>query len=162
MAAAYGFHIAMNHPFRDGNKRTAFAAMTAFLRMNGWDFSMPDEEAAGLLLTMIESHRDKAWLADRLMNLCKPRSSFELRDLFAVLDHGEHYAHIVAFNQGSAEEKQASVTEAGRVMPVLPHLYLRAQHCDETNNREAASIFFAQVALLVAIYRIAEDLGYEW
>ncbi|MEG4494682.1 type II toxin-antitoxin system death-on-curing family toxin [Microcoleus sp. D3_18_C4] len=34
-AAAYLYHIAMNHPFIDGNKRTAFAAVTdTFLRLN--------------------------------------------------------------------------------------------------------------------------------
>jgi len=46
MAAAYGYHLAINHAFRDGNKRTAFAAMVVFLRMNGWNFEMPDEHAA--------------------------------------------------------------------------------------------------------------------
>jgi death on curing protein len=30
-AAAYLYHIAKNHPFVDGNKRTAFAAMDVFL-----------------------------------------------------------------------------------------------------------------------------------
>jgi death-on-curing protein len=34
-AAAYLYHIAMNHPFIDGNKRTAFAVMDTFLRLNG-------------------------------------------------------------------------------------------------------------------------------
>ncbi|MEG4288624.1 type II toxin-antitoxin system death-on-curing family toxin [Microcoleus sp. C2C3] len=33
-AAAYLYHIAMNHPFIDGNKRTAFAVMDTFLRLN--------------------------------------------------------------------------------------------------------------------------------
>ena len=28
--------LAINHPFLDGNKRIAFAAMYAFLRINGW------------------------------------------------------------------------------------------------------------------------------
>ncbi|HUG38126.1 MAG TPA: type II toxin-antitoxin system death-on-curing family toxin [Candidatus Limnocylindrales bacterium] len=36
MAAAYLFHIAKNHPFLDGNKRTALAAGIAFLELNGW------------------------------------------------------------------------------------------------------------------------------
>ena len=33
-AAAYLYHIAMNHPFIDGNKRTAFAVTDTFLRLN--------------------------------------------------------------------------------------------------------------------------------
>ena len=35
-AAAYGFHIRMNHPFVDGNKRMAFVLMDIFLQKNGW------------------------------------------------------------------------------------------------------------------------------
>lgn len=36
MAAAYGFHICKNHPFLDGNKRTALVAMYMFLYANGY------------------------------------------------------------------------------------------------------------------------------
>src|ERR1700736_2189180 len=35
MAAAYGFHLCQNHPFLDGNKRTAGMAMFTFLKLNG-------------------------------------------------------------------------------------------------------------------------------
>ena len=35
MAAAYGFHICQNHPFLDGNKRTAGMVMFTFLKLNG-------------------------------------------------------------------------------------------------------------------------------
>ena len=35
MAAAYAFGIAANHPFVDGNKRTALIASLAFLKLNG-------------------------------------------------------------------------------------------------------------------------------
>ena len=35
MAAAYMFHIAMNHPFRDGNKRAAVMSALVFLDING-------------------------------------------------------------------------------------------------------------------------------
>lgn len=34
MAAAYGFHLSQNHPFVDGNKRTAGMAMFTFLQLN--------------------------------------------------------------------------------------------------------------------------------
>ena len=34
LAAAYAFGIAKNHPFVDGNKRTAFAVLMTFLRKN--------------------------------------------------------------------------------------------------------------------------------
>ena len=35
LAAAYGFHLCQNHPFIDGNKRTAGMVMFTFLRLNG-------------------------------------------------------------------------------------------------------------------------------
>jgi death-on-curing protein len=35
MAAAYAFGIASNHPFVDGNKRTAFITALTFLKLNG-------------------------------------------------------------------------------------------------------------------------------
>jgi len=44
IAAAYLFHIARNHPFLDGNKRTALAAAIVFLELNGWVLEAePDE-----------------------------------------------------------------------------------------------------------------------
>lgn len=42
MAAAYAFHISQNHPFIDGNKRTALAAALVFLELNGISISDPD------------------------------------------------------------------------------------------------------------------------
>jgi death on curing protein len=41
LASAYAFGLARNHPFVDGNKRAAFAAMMVFLRINGVAFK-PD------------------------------------------------------------------------------------------------------------------------
>jgi death-on-curing protein len=36
MAAAYLFHLARNHPFMDGNKRTALMCALVFLGLNGY------------------------------------------------------------------------------------------------------------------------------
>ena len=41
LAAAYGFGLARNHPFVDGNKRIAFATMAMFLSENGYELA-PD------------------------------------------------------------------------------------------------------------------------
>jgi death-on-curing protein len=43
MAAAYAFHICQNHPFADGNKRTALASSLVFLDINGYELSCKDE-----------------------------------------------------------------------------------------------------------------------
>jgi death-on-curing protein len=45
LAAAYGFGIARNHPFADGNKRAAFLATGLFLGINGISFR-PDKVEA--------------------------------------------------------------------------------------------------------------------
>ncbi len=44
MAAAYAFHVSQNHPFVDGNKRTALASALVFLEINGIGISDPDEK----------------------------------------------------------------------------------------------------------------------
>ncbi len=50
LAAAYAFGIAKNHPFIDGNKRTAFAVMTLFLALNGRPVKAEEPDA---ILTML-------------------------------------------------------------------------------------------------------------
>jgi death-on-curing protein len=45
LAAAYAYGIARNHPFLDGNKRTAYVAMELFLMKNGVELTSSDEEA---------------------------------------------------------------------------------------------------------------------
>ena len=43
MAAAYAYHLCQNHPFIDGNKRTALASSLVFLDINGYKFCCSDE-----------------------------------------------------------------------------------------------------------------------
>jgi death-on-curing protein len=50
LAAAYGFGIARNHPFSDGNKRTAFVAVELFLALNGFELMASD---ADCVITML-------------------------------------------------------------------------------------------------------------
>lgn len=50
LAASYGFGWARNHPFVDGNKRTALVAVELFLALNGWDLNADD---ADCVLTML-------------------------------------------------------------------------------------------------------------
>jgi len=50
LAAAYGFGIARNHPFIDGNKRTAFVAVEVFLACNGFELIADDTDC---VLTML-------------------------------------------------------------------------------------------------------------
>lgn len=52
LAAVYALGIAQNHPFIDGNKRTAYVAMELFLRLNGSRFTASDAEAVVMFLAM--------------------------------------------------------------------------------------------------------------
>jgi len=51
LAATYAIAIARNHPFVDGNKRTAYVAMVLFLSLNGLAFRPADQAAA--VITML-------------------------------------------------------------------------------------------------------------
>ncbi len=44
LAAAYGFGLARNHGFMDGNKRTAYVVTRLFLVLNGFDIEAPGVE----------------------------------------------------------------------------------------------------------------------
>jgi death-on-curing protein len=52
LAAVYALAIAQNHPFIDGNKRTAFVALELFLRLNGLVFTAGDAESVVMTLAM--------------------------------------------------------------------------------------------------------------
>jgi len=52
LAAAYGYGIARNHPFVDGNKRTSLLAIYTFLGLNGVDFIVPEAIAAAMILSL--------------------------------------------------------------------------------------------------------------
>ena len=50
MATAYTAGIIRNHPFVDGNKRTAFIVGILFLELNGYRFTAREEDAAQAVL----------------------------------------------------------------------------------------------------------------
>lgn len=57
-AALYALAIARNHPFIDGNKRTAFVALELFLRLNRCLFTASDAEAVVMTLAMAAGELD--------------------------------------------------------------------------------------------------------
>ena len=50
LAAAYGYGISRNHPFLDGNKRTAFVAVELFLQLNGFELKASDADCVMIML----------------------------------------------------------------------------------------------------------------
>lgn len=70
VAASYGYGLARNHPFIDGNKRTAFVAVELFLALNGYTL---DADDVGCVLTMLavasgslEEADFAAWIRDHI------------------------------------------------------------------------------------------------
>lgn len=66
MAAAYGFHLSQNHPFLDGNKRTAGMAMFTFLRLNGLEPIATEAQYYDAMMAVAGGQMSKEQLADWL------------------------------------------------------------------------------------------------
>jgi len=66
LAACYGFGLARNHPFIDGNKRIALTVTGIFLEINGYSLNAPEPEAVIMLQHLaageIEQTAFAAWL----------------------------------------------------------------------------------------------------
>jgi death-on-curing protein len=63
LAAAYAFGIARNHPFVDGNKRTAWAVARLFLRLNRCRLEFVAAEAVAAMEALAAGSLDEAGLA---------------------------------------------------------------------------------------------------
>lgn len=76
LAAAYGFGIARNHPFVDGNKRTALASMIVFLNLNKLALVAPQEAASAIVLALAAGEIGDdvlaRWIADNVRPLEAP------------------------------------------------------------------------------------------
>ena len=55
LAAAYGYGLAKNHCFFDGNKRVAFMAMYTFLGLNGFEIGATEPEVVDIMLGVADS-----------------------------------------------------------------------------------------------------------
>ena len=64
LAAAYGFGIARNHPFIDGNKRTAAVVAETFLALNGYLLTASDAELVVAMLALAAGELSEDELAD--------------------------------------------------------------------------------------------------
>ena len=64
LAAAYAFGIARNHPFVDGNKRTAAVVSETFLALNGYALRASDAELVVAMVSLAAGELSEAELAD--------------------------------------------------------------------------------------------------
>jgi death on curing protein len=73
LAAAYGWGLARNHPFTDGNKRTAFVATELFLLLNGRDLMADDAACVLTMLAVAAGQMDETTFAAWLRHHVQPR-----------------------------------------------------------------------------------------
>lgn len=66
MAAAYAYGIAKNHPFLDGNKRTAFVVYRLFLKWNGIELNAEKSERYATMLALAAGEMTEDNFADWL------------------------------------------------------------------------------------------------
>ncbi|MCC5907315.1 MAG: type II toxin-antitoxin system death-on-curing family toxin [Balneolaceae bacterium] len=74
MAAAYGFHLCQNHPFYDGNKRTALIAMYSFLYVNGYQIKADKKSLFAIMMDLASGKVKKEELAEYLKKHSKKRA----------------------------------------------------------------------------------------
>jgi death-on-curing protein len=71
LAASYAFGIVKNHPFVDGNKRTAFVVCRTFLKLNSHDINATEIEKylkfAGVAEGSVSEENLSDWIRDRLV-----------------------------------------------------------------------------------------------
>ncbi|OGU03461.1 MAG: death-on-curing protein [Gemmatimonadetes bacterium RBG_16_66_8] len=64
LAAAYGYGLARNHAFVDGNKRIAFMAMFVLLGLNGYELDAPEPEVVRIMLDVASGAAGEQQMAD--------------------------------------------------------------------------------------------------
>jgi death-on-curing protein len=70
MASAYAWGISSNHPFADGNKRTALMAAYIFLLDNGWELNAPEVETVLVFEQLANNEFSEEQLAEWLCKWC--------------------------------------------------------------------------------------------
>ncbi|MBS3956981.1 MAG: type II toxin-antitoxin system death-on-curing family toxin [Clostridiales bacterium] len=64
LAAAYGYGLARNHPYNDGNKRVAFVVMAVFLGLNGLEFTASEADVVTTIVALASEEIEEDALAD--------------------------------------------------------------------------------------------------
>ena len=75
LAAAYAAGIARNHPFVDGNKRTAWVVAETFVELNGVEIAAHDAGAYERMLSLAEGRIDESVFATWMRPQLKPHKS---------------------------------------------------------------------------------------
>ena len=74
LASAYGWGVARNHPFIDGNKRAALLGIGLFLHLNGWRLTASQADTTRTMLALAAGDLPEDALVDWLRQHAAPRS----------------------------------------------------------------------------------------
>lgn len=166
MAAAYAFHLCNNHPFVDGNKRVAFFAAVTFLRMNGWNLEASQDDSTQTMLKIAKGEMKKNEIAAWLESNSRERPRIELRDFFSAISEEQFLAAFNLLSPDAPGSGQESVVvtldecrDAISFTELLANLLV---HATETGNEADRLNALISLKTIGALYRIAEDMGYEW
>ena len=81
LAASYAYGIARNHPFVDGNKRTALVLSFAFLESNGWEVKASEEQAVITFFEVASGTIDEKtlakWFSHNSVRIPRPDNTVE-------------------------------------------------------------------------------------
>lgn len=83
LAASYAFGLSRNHPFIDGNKRTAAVACELFLELNGYQLVADDSDLYPVFMSLASGELSEEALLDWLRQNARPQK---------VNEPGGHYA----------------------------------------------------------------------
>ena len=72
LAAEYGFGLAKNHAFIDGNKRIAFVAANVFLILNGWEIEVPEAAVVDVILRVADGRMVRDAFAEWIRSVAAP------------------------------------------------------------------------------------------
>ena len=72
MAASYGYGLARDHPYADGNKRVAFVVMAVFLGLNGLDLITDEADVVATMTALaageLEEEPLAQWIRSRVFS----------------------------------------------------------------------------------------------
>lgn len=72
LAAEYGFGLAKNHAFLDGNKRVAFVATNVFLILNGFEIDAPEPAVVDAMNRVADGRLDRDAFAEWIRSVVVP------------------------------------------------------------------------------------------
>ncbi|MCA9292722.1 MAG: hypothetical protein KDA20_02785 [Phycisphaerales bacterium] len=93
----------------------------------------------------------------------KPKKRLDMREFFARFNDQAFIGQIASMvNAGSQAEVDQTTREAAQAIPLLDALIAQKRAAEAEGDEVRAKLWLGAVIQLIAIYRLAEDMGYEW